>query len=191
VTHENNNLDSSGLIGHDIDRRRCGLTFYHVDGVRTVQLDFEQLRDLLTAIHQTDINELKLKGENFELQVRRGAVPEIVTRSVEVVNSAPSLPAAPAAPEVAPVAATPPSSPKTVDVKSPIVGTLYRAAGPDEAPFISVGERVKVGQTVCIIEAMKIMNEIEAEVSGEVVEILVQNGQPVEFDQPLLRVIPD
>jgi acetyl-CoA carboxylase biotin carboxyl carrier protein len=156
-----------------------------------VQLDIEQLRDLLTALHQTDINEFKLKGENFELQVRRGVAPEIVTRSVEVVAAAP-VPVAMAPVEVAiPVAAAPPVGPKTVDVKSPIVGTLYRAAGPDEAPFISVGERVKVGQTVCIIEAMKIMNEIEAEVSGEVVEVLVQNGQPVEFDQPLLRVIPD
>lgn len=156
-----------------------------------MQLDIEQLRDLLTALHQTDINEFKLKGENFELQVRRGVAPEIVTRSVEVVAAAP-VPVAMAPVEVAiPVAAAPPVGPKTVDVKSPIVGTLYRAAGPDEAPFISVGERVKVGQTVCIIEAMKIMNEIEAEVSGEVVEVLVQNGQPVEFDQPLLRVIPD
>jgi acetyl-CoA carboxylase biotin carboxyl carrier protein len=154
-----------------------------------VQLDIEQLRDLLTALHQTDINELKLKGENFELQVRRGVAPEIVTRSVEVVAAAP-VPVAMVPVEVA-AAAAPPVGPKTVDVKSPIVGTLYRAAGPDEAPFISVGERVKVGQTVCIIEAMKIMNEIEAEVSGEVVEVLVQNGQPVEFDQPLLRVIPD
>ncbi len=168
----------------------AAVPYYHVDGVCTVQLDIEQLRDLLTALHQTDINELKLKGENFELQVRRGVAPEIVMRSVEVVSAAP----APAIvmPDVAvPVAAAPPAGPKTVDVKSPIVGTLYRAAGPDEAPFISVGERVKVGQTVCIIEAMKIMNEIEAEVSGEVVEVLVQNGQPVEFDQPLLRVIPD
>jgi acetyl-CoA carboxylase biotin carboxyl carrier protein len=155
-----------------------------------VQLDIEQLRDLLTALHQTDINELKLKGENFELQVRRGIAPEIVTRSVEVVAAAPG-PVAPPIVDVAVAAAPPPAGPKTVDVKSPIVGTLYRAAGPDEAPFISVGERVKVGQTVCIIEAMKIMNEIEAEVSGEVVEVLVQNGQPVEFDQPLLRVIPD
>jgi acetyl-CoA carboxylase biotin carboxyl carrier protein len=154
-----------------------------------VQLDIEQLRDLLTALHQTDINELKLKGENFELQVRRGVAPEIVTRSVEVVAAAPVAVVAPLPLDVA--AAAPPVGPKTVDVKSPIVGTLYRAAGPDEAPFISVGERVKIGQTVCIIEAMKIMNEIEAEVSGEVVEVLVQNGQPVEFDQPLLRVIPD
>jgi acetyl-CoA carboxylase biotin carboxyl carrier protein len=165
--------------------------YYHVDGVRTVQLDIEQLRDLLTALHQTDINELKLKGENFELQVRRGLAPEIITRSVEVGAAVPTPVAASLDVAVPVAAAAPPAGPKTVDVKSPIVGTLYRAAGPDEAPFISVGERVKVGQTVCIIEAMKIMNEIEAEVSGEVVEVLVQNGQPVEFDQPLLRVIPD
>lgn len=157
-----------------------------------MQLDIEQLRDLLTALHQTDINELKLKGENFELQVRRGASPDVTIRSVEVAAAAAPVLTPVVTPEVAVVAAAPPpTGPKTVDVKSPIVGTLYRSPGPDEPPFISVGERVKVGQTVCIIEAMKIMNEIEAEVSGEVVEILLQNGQPVEFDQPLLRVIPD
>jgi acetyl-CoA carboxylase biotin carboxyl carrier protein len=71
-----------------------------------------------------------------------------------------------------------------------MVGTFYRSPAPDEAPFVNVGDRVRNGQTVCIIEAMKLMNEIEAEVSGEIVEILVENGQPVEFGQPLMRVNP-
>lgn len=72
-----------------------------------------------------------------------------------------------------------------------MVGTFYRAPAPGEAPFVEVGDRVRVGQSVCIIEAMKLMNEIEAEVSGQVMEILVQNGQPVEYGQPLMRVNPD
>ena len=75
-------------------------------------------------------------------------------------------------------------------ILSPMVGTFYRAPAPGEPPFVSVGDRISSGQTVCIIEAMKLMNELEAEVSGEVVEILVENGQPVEFDQPLMRVRP-
>jgi acetyl-CoA carboxylase biotin carboxyl carrier protein len=72
-----------------------------------------------------------------------------------------------------------------------MVGTFYRAPAPDEPPFVAVGDRVQTGQTVCIIEAMKLMNELEAEISGEIIEILVENGQPVEFNQPLMRVLPN
>ncbi|MDF0552766.1 acetyl-CoA carboxylase biotin carboxyl carrier protein [Kamptonema sp. UHCC 0994] len=90
-----------------------------------------------------------------------------------------------------PIAVPPPAEPKWVEVISPMVGTFYRAPGPDEPPFVQVGDRVRVGQTVCIIEAMKLMNEIEAEVSGSVVEILIQNGEPLEYGQPLMRINPD
>ncbi|OCQ91119.1 acetyl-CoA carboxylase, biotin carboxyl carrier protein [Oscillatoriales cyanobacterium USR001] len=85
----------------------------------------------------------------------------------------------------------PPAEPKWVEVISPMVGTFYRAPGPDEPPFVQVGDRVKIGQTVCIIEAMKLMNEIEAEVAGTVVEILRQNAEPLEYGQPLMRINPD
>lgn len=88
-------------------------------------------------------------------------------------------------------AAVSPLDKKWVDVISPMVGTFYRAPGPDEPPFVSVGDRITVGQTVCIIEAMKLMNEIEAEVSGQVMEISIQNGQPVEYGQVLMRINPD
>ena len=90
-----------------------------------------------------------------------------------------------------PIAVPPPAEPKWVEVISPMVGTFYRAPGPDEPPFVQVGDRVRIGQTVCIIEAMKLMNEIEAEVSGSVVEILIQNGEPLEYGQPLMRINPD
>ncbi len=81
---------------------------------------------------------------------------------------------------------------KWVPIISPMVGTFYRAAAPDEPPFVNVGDRIKVSQTVCIIEAMKLMNEIDAdEVSGQVMEILVQNGEPVEYGQVLMRINPD
>lgn len=90
-----------------------------------------------------------------------------------------------------PIAVPPSAEPKWVEVISPMVGTFYRAPAPDEPPFVQVGDRVRIGQTVCIIEAMKLMNEIEAEVSGCVVEILIQNGEPLEYGQPLMRINPE
>lgn len=106
--------------------------------------------------------------------------PTTVVREVAATATAPTPPVVP----------SPPVDKKWVEIKSPMVGTFYRAPGPDEPPFTQVGDRISIGQTVCIIEAMKLMNEIEAEVSGQVMEILVQNGEPVEFDQPLMRVNP-
>jgi acetyl-CoA carboxylase biotin carboxyl carrier protein len=177
-------------------------------GRRTVQLDLNQIQNLLSALNQTDISELTLKGTDFELVVRRGAesrgaiIPGEAIAVPSVVPAVPmAMPVAPAAVPVAvapapvaapaPAAAPPSSRPENwVEVVSPMVGTFYRAPAPDEPPFVSVGDRVKVGQTVCIIEAMKLMNELEVEVNGEIVEILVDNGKPVEFNQPLMRVIP-
>ncbi|NJM45299.1 MAG: acetyl-CoA carboxylase biotin carboxyl carrier protein, partial [Alkalinema sp. RU_4_3] len=101
-----------------------------------------------------------------------------------------AIAAAPALPTEVIPSTSAPSLDKYIDVPSPIVGTFYSAPGPDESPFVEIGMKVRKGQVVCIIEAMKIMNEIEAEVSGEVIEILVQNGQPIEYGQPLMRVNP-
>ena len=111
--------------------------------------------------------------------------PPIAPPPTTVVREAAAIPA-----PTPPVLPAPPVDKKWVEVKSPMVGTFYRAPGPDEPPFTQVGDRISIGQTVCIIEAMKLMNEIEAEVSGQIMEILVQNGEPVEFDQPLMRVNP-
>jgi acetyl-CoA carboxylase biotin carboxyl carrier protein len=170
-----------------------------------VELDFNELRELLTVLHQTDISELTLKNSEFELTVRkeiRGgdrllattiSAPDMVLPSITSASS-PSLPSPSIAPSAtgsdgaAPVA--PPGAERLVDIMSPMVGTFYRAPGPDDSPYVEVSDRIRVGQAVCIIEAMKLMNEIEAEVSGEIVEILVQNGEPVEYGQPLMRVNP-
>ena len=172
-------------------------------------LDFNQLRDLLAAIALTDITELTLKSADFELTVRKGSRTTTVTDPIGSTgsNAAPSfvvapadsvvMPSPPAPPpevvirEAASAAATPSVvDPKWEEVKSPMVGTFYRSPSPDEAPFVEVGDRIRNGQTVCIIEAMKLMNEIEAEISGQVMEILVKNGEPVEYGQPLMRVNP-
>ncbi|KGF72038.1 hypothetical protein DO97_13530 [Neosynechococcus sphagnicola sy1] len=172
-------------------------------------LDFTELRELLAALNQTDITELTVKSEDFELTIRRGSRgsdlqllettpmnPGAVMTPV-VLSDPPTLVPLPAEsqnPEgaAAIAAAPPPTLPdrKLVDVTSPMVGTFYRAPAPEDPPFVGVGDRIRLGQTVCIIEAMKLMNELEAEVSGEVVEILVQNGEPVEYGQALMRVSP-
>ncbi len=159
----------------------------------TMQLDHDQLHRLLTALGESDIQEFRLEGDDFRLEVRRN-LPSAV---VPVAAAAPvHASVAAAAPETA--AATPATPPPAVaatrsdlqDVTAPMVGTFYRAPAPGEDPFVEVGTRIGVGQTVCILEAMKLMNELESEVSGEVVEILVDNGTPVEFGQVLMRVKP-
>jgi acetyl-CoA carboxylase biotin carboxyl carrier protein len=161
-----------------------------------VELDFNELRELLTVVNQTDIAELTIKSNDFELTVRkemRGddrpppAKPTPESVAPAVAPAANSLPPVPA---VGTPLAAPPGAERLVDINSPMVGTFYRSPGPDELPYVDVGDRIRVGQAVCIIEAMKLMNELEAEVSGEIVEILVQNGEPVEYGQPLMRVNP-
>jgi acetyl-CoA carboxylase biotin carboxyl carrier protein len=151
-----------------------------------MSINFQELRDLLTAIANTDVTELNLKNADFELSVKKSPTVTMVAAPV-AVTAAPLAVAAP----VAPVAEVPnPIDKKWVEIKSPMVGTFYRAPNPDEPPFAAVGDRIANGQTVCIIEAMKLMNELEAEVAGQVMEILVENGQPVEFGQTLMYVNP-
>lgn len=165
-----------------------------------MELNFSELRELVAALNQTDIAELTLKSAEFELTLRKqsavvAAAPEVRARA-EASFGAELVP--PAMPPVAVIASPPPvaaapspppkADPNLVEITSPMVGTFYRAPAPDEQPFVSPGERVRVGQAVCIIEAMKLMNEIEAEVAGEIVEILVENSEPVEFGQPLMLV---
>lgn len=162
-----------------------------------MSINFQELRELLGTISQTDITELVLKNDDFELTVRKEkgliAVPQVPTVSSGIVETSPLSPSitsvtAPATPEA-------PSTPvvddkKWVDVTSPMVGTFYSAPAPDEDSFVAVGDRITKGDTVCIIEAMKLMNEIEGEVTGQIMEISVQNGEPVEFGQVLMRVDP-
>jgi acetyl-CoA carboxylase biotin carboxyl carrier protein len=159
-----------------------------------MQLDHDQLHKLLALLGDSDIQELKLEGDDFRLEVRRnlpGAAPVAMVQ-------APAALAMPAAVAAAPAAATPSAPPPTapaarsdlLEITAPMVATFYRSPAPGDAPYVEVGSRISTGQTVCILEAMKLMNELETEVSGEVVEILVDNGTPVEFGQVLMRVKP-
>ncbi|MEY4353251.1 MAG: Biotin carboxyl carrier protein of acetyl-CoA carboxylase [Cyanobacteriota bacterium] len=157
-----------------------------------MQLDHQQLRDLLEQLSKSDIQEFRLEGEDFRLEVRRN-LPVTLTAAAPPVVAA--IPAA-APPEAAP---SPPSAPPAAvasrsdlqAITAPMVGTFYRSPAPGEPPFVELGTRIKPGQTVCILEAMKLMNELEADVAGEVVEILVESGTPVEFGQVLMRIRPN
>ncbi|TAD76252.1 MAG: acetyl-CoA carboxylase biotin carboxyl carrier protein [Oscillatoriales cyanobacterium] len=160
-------------------------------------LDFDELRELLLVLSQTDIAEVTLKQGDYELTVRKAVAMAAAGTAIApvAVATAPTLAASPimaplSEPTMPPSSPPPLNDPKLLEIKSPMVGTFYRAPAPGEAPFVQPGDRVSTGQTVCIIEAMKLMNELESEVSGEVVEVLVENGQPVEFDQVLMRVRP-
>ena len=162
-----------------------------------MSINFQELRDLLGAISQTDITELVLKNNDFELTVRKdkgftaAAQTAVSPQIIDAVpNPAPTVPTAITPPTAEAPAAPAVDDKKWVDVTSPMVGTFYSAPAPDEDPFVGVGDRVTKGDTVCIIEAMKLMNEIEGEVTGQIMEIAVENGEPVEFGQVLMRVNP-
>jgi acetyl-CoA carboxylase biotin carboxyl carrier protein len=150
-------------------------------------MDLRKLKKLIDLVEESGIAELEItEGEEKVKIVKGGGV------SLTPAASAPppSTVAAPA-PEAKPSAAAPgaaETSPEGHVVKSPMVGTFYRAASPDAKPFVEVGEVVKEGQTICIVEAMKLMNEIEADASGTVKAVLVENGQPVEYGQPLFVI---
>jgi acetyl-CoA carboxylase biotin carboxyl carrier protein len=155
-------------------------------------LDISDLKEILRILEAQDITEFELEQDGVKLRVCRHSAAPVPTAGPALVSVAPS--AAPLPPPVPEAQAAPrpaePAESGTV-VKSPIVGTFYRAADPNSPPFVSVGDRVKVGQVLCIIEAMKLMNEIEAEVAGEVVKVHPENGQPVQYGDPLFTVRPD
>ena len=150
----------------------------------------KEIRDLIDFIANTGLNEVNIETEELKLSVKRDR------KITQVIDSGTS----PAARAAAPVSTTPAaadvnptddsSSTGYLEIKSPMIGTFYRASNPESDSFVSVGDNVDVGQTVCIIEAMKLFNEIESEVSGKVIKVLVDNGTPVEYDQPLFLVDP-
>jgi len=162
----------------------------------TMNLDHEELHRLLATLAESDIQEFRLEGEDFCLEVKRnlGTSSDSIA-SQKKITSEEIDPPPQRKIEASPVLSTPPPSvpgsrSDLVEVTAPMVGTFYRAPGPEEPPFVEIGSRISVGQAVCILEAMKLMNELESEVSGEVMEILVENGTPVEFGQVLMRLKP-
>ena len=163
-----------------------------------MKLDHDDLDRLIEKISTSDIQEFSLEGEDFKLEIKRNVFDQnqVINNLVsntsfdkqtianqKTINDNIPVGNEPEVPQVAP-----PGRSDLTEITSPMVGTFYRAAAPGEDPFVEVGNNVKVGQTICILEAMKLMNEIESEFNAEIVEILVENGTPVEFGQVLMRV---
>jgi len=151
-------------------------------------MDLRKLKKLIDLVEESGIAELEItEGEEKVKIVRAGRIAHEVAVSAPMLTGRPPTAPAPAAALAAP-APEAPALPEGHVVKSPMVGTFYRSASPDAKPFIELGDTVKAGQTICIIEAMKLMNEIEADKDGVVKAILVENGQPVEYGEPLVVI---
>jgi acetyl-CoA carboxylase biotin carboxyl carrier protein len=159
-----------------------------------------EIKELIDFIDKSNLDEVNIETENLKISVKKNATKTIVEQVVTaapVVSVPAAAPVARPAEIAAPAAAPAPPSPaapaaslgkKLVEIKSPMIGTLYRSPSPDKPKFVEVGQEIKVGQTVCIIEAMKLFNEIESDVAGKVLEIKIENASPVEFDQVLFVV---
>ena len=165
-----------------------------------MKLDHDDLDRLIEKISTSDIQEFSLEGEDFKLEIKRNLFDKnnLINNSASNISLEKQITSSQASSsdniskttnaEAAQVA--PPGLSDLADITSPMVGTFYRAAAPGEDPFVEIGTIIKAGQTICILEAMKLMNEIESEFNAEIVEILVENGTPVEFGQVLMRVKP-
>lgn len=169
-----------------------------------MKIDLEQIRELLTVVSKTDVTELTIEFGDQKITVKKAPPVVAAAEAKPIVVKTEHLAPAPPLPKLGMPAAAPepakqeePAAPAEhsgnngfLEITSPMVGTFYRAPSPDAPPFVQIGDRVAVGQTVCIIEAMKLMNDMPAEVGGKVVKILVDNGTTVEYGQPLFLVDP-
>ena len=172
-------------------------------------MEFKQIKELINLVNKTKISELKIQQGEFKINIRSKSFTKAIQSSkdsnaipinVAAPQMAPSLP--PVAHQVAAMGAgeslpkqkkgadPAPASDNLITVKSPMIGTFYRASSPEKDPFVKIGDSIDNGSVICIIEAMKLFNEIESEVSGKVVKVLVENNSPVEYDQPLFLVEP-
>jgi len=161
--------------------------------------NIDEITELLNAVNTSGVNELKLEKGSFKITIRQGT-----TQAATVVQAAAPMQSIAAAPTqsvtsspapAAEAAPTPGGSPSAntdnlITVKSPMIGTFYRSSSPDKPPFVNVGDSIKEGDVLCIVEAMKLFNEIESEVSGTIVKVLIDDTSPVEYDQPLFLVEP-
>jgi acetyl-CoA carboxylase biotin carboxyl carrier protein len=158
------------------------------------EMKTSEIRDLIDFISKSGLNEVDIETKELKLHVKREP-DQKVFKSTPVVAPLPAMQAyGQPQPQLAPKverAAAESAGKKTVEIKSPMIGTFYRSSSPDTGPFVSVGDKISKGQTVCIIEAMKLFNEIESEVSGTIVKAMVENATPVEYDQVLFVVEPD
>lgn len=162
-------------------------------------MTFKEIQDLIRLVNKTDLTELKVKDGEFEIAIRTKKFAKAMKQ--EFMSAPQQMMAMPAAQAQAPVqdlslasndkaAAAEPDTANLLEVKSPIVGTFYRSSSPDKPAFVKVGDEIAAGDVVCIVEAMKLFNEIESEVSGRVVKVCIEDASPVEYDQVLFLVEP-
>lgn len=157
-------------------------------------MDIKQIQDLIKFVSKSGVNEVSIEEQDFKITIKTNQEPTYVTATVPTVAPVAAPPVAQAA---APAPVATPAAPAAanndanlITIKSPMIGTFYRSAGPGKPSFINVGDDINTGSVLCIVEAMKLFNEIESEVSGKIVKILVEDAQPVEYDQPLFLVEP-
>jgi len=163
-------------------------------------MNIKEIQDLIKFVAKSGVSEVEIEQKDFKITIKSEDKKEerqiYVQAAAPAALPAPVAPAAAPAPAPAPAPAAPAAAPATDDdskyltIKSPMIGTFYRSAGPDKDAFVSVGDSIGNGDTVCIIEAMKLFNEIEAEITGKIVKVLVDDATPVEYDQPLFLVDP-
>ncbi|MEP1097511.1 MAG: acetyl-CoA carboxylase biotin carboxyl carrier protein [Cyclobacteriaceae bacterium] len=154
----------------------------------------KEIQELINFLSDSGLEEVNIETEDFKVSIKRSAEQHVVAAAPAAMQAAPiQAAAAAAAPAPAPASQggdSGASDSNLIEIKSPMIGTFYRSANPDTPAFVEVGSTIKSGDPVCIIEAMKLFNEIESEVSGKIVKVLIDNSQPVEFDQPLFLVDP-
>lgn len=159
-------------------------------------MDIKQIQDLVKFVAKSGVNEVSIEEQDFKITIKVNQEPTYVTANIPSqvqANPVAQVAAEPAPAAQAPVAVQPAvdDTSKYLTIKSPMIGTFYRSASPDKPSFVNVGDDIKSGDVVCIVEAMKLFNEIESEISGKIVKVLVDNAQPVEYDQPLYLVDPN
>jgi acetyl-CoA carboxylase biotin carboxyl carrier protein len=161
-------------------------------------MDFKQIQELIKMINKSNIGELTVEQKDFRITIKQKEeqITHVVSAPMQAMPAQPQAiqPTPPPQPQVSPAEKNKPqpesSAENYVTIKSPMIGTFYRRSGPDKAAFVEVGDEVAPGKVVCIIEAMKLFNEIESEMSGKIVKVLVEDASPVEYDQPLFVVEP-
>ena len=153
-------------------------------------MDIKQIQDLIKFVHKSGVNEVSIEENDFKITIKTNQAPTVVTASIPAATPVAAAPAPVAATPVAAAAPAVSESDNYLTIKSPMIGTFYRSASPDKPSFVNVGDEIKAGQVVCVVEAMKLFNEIEAEISGRIVKVLVDNASPIEYDQPLFLVEP-
>ncbi len=160
-------------------------------------MDFKQIQELIRLINKSNIGEISVEEKGFKIVIKQKqeAVQQVISAAPvyaqqPMLQQAPPPAAANTGTEKAKPAAEVPAASNLITIKSPMIGTFYRRASPDKPLFVEVGDEITPGKVVCIIEAMKLFNEIEAEISGKVVKVLVDDASPVEYDQPLYLVEP-